>query len=90
MASEDQYKHHDTPIKAKIQEAIEFCERMNLSCYKNDVFRTFEVRHIDEKVSTMSERLQAVINEEDKMTEIIYPLKFSSKFGGVVRGKVLR
>jgi len=45
MASEDQsdYKHHDTPTKAKVQGAIEFCERMNIPYYKNDVFRTFGV-----------------------------------------------
>jgi len=43
MEPEDHYQHHETPTKAKIQGAIEFCERMNISYYKNDVFRTFNV-----------------------------------------------
>jgi hypothetical protein len=32
-----------TPNKAKIQGAVEFCERMNIPYYKEDVFRTFGV-----------------------------------------------
>ncbi len=44
-------------------------------------------KYINEKISTMSERLQAVINEESKMTDywIIYLLKFSSKFDDVMK-----
>ena len=41
MKPEDHHQHHDIPTKAKVQGAIEFCERMNLFYYKNDVFRTF-------------------------------------------------
>jgi len=57
MTSEDQsdYKHHDTFIKAKIQKAIEFCERMNILYYKNDVFRTFEVSKNQEYQMLQSE-----------------------------------
>ena len=43
MNSKDHYLHYKISIKAKIQRAIEFCERMNILYYKNDVFRTFEV-----------------------------------------------
>ncbi len=43
MESENHYNHHDTPTKAKVQRIIEFCERMNISYFKNDVFKTFEV-----------------------------------------------
>ncbi len=57
MTSEDQsdYKHHDTFIKAKIQKAIEFCERINILYYKNDVFRTFEVSKNQEYQMLQSE-----------------------------------
>ena len=41
VSSSDQ--DHDTPAKAKVQGAIEFCERMGIFNYKNDVFRTFNV-----------------------------------------------
>lgn len=34
---------HDTPTKAKVQGAVEFCKRMGIPYYKNDVFRTFNV-----------------------------------------------
>jgi len=43
MKPEDHYQHHETPTKAKIQGAIEFCKQMNISYYKNDVFRTFNM-----------------------------------------------
>ncbi len=43
MEPEDHYNHHDTPTKAKVQGAIEFCERMNIPYFKNDVFKTFGV-----------------------------------------------
>jgi len=43
MEPEDHHQNHETPTKAKIQGAIEFCERMNIPYYKNDVFRTFNV-----------------------------------------------
>ena len=36
-------QHHDPHTKARIQGAIEFCERMGITYYKNDVFRTFNV-----------------------------------------------
>ena len=32
-----------TPNKAKIQGAVEFCEAMGISYYKEDVFRVFNV-----------------------------------------------
>ncbi len=43
MKPENHYNHHDTSTKAKVQRIIEFCERMNISYFKNDVFKTFEV-----------------------------------------------
>ena len=43
MKSENHYQHHETSTKIKIQKIIEFCERMNISYYKNDVFKTFNV-----------------------------------------------
>ena len=33
-----EYNQYPTPIKAKVQGAIEFCDRMNLSYYKEDIF----------------------------------------------------
>jgi len=43
MEPEDHYNHHDTPTKAKVQRAIEFCERMNIPYFKSNVFKTFRV-----------------------------------------------
>jgi hypothetical protein len=37
--------HFPTPTKAKIQGAVEFCDRMGIPHYKEDVFRTFNVSH---------------------------------------------
>lgn len=37
--------HHDTPTKAKVQGAVEFCDRMGIPYHKEDVFRTFNVSH---------------------------------------------
>lgn len=39
------YKHHDTPTKAKVQGAVEFCEKQGIPFFKEDVFRTFGVSH---------------------------------------------
>lgn len=39
------YQHHDTPTKAKIQGAVEFCEKQGIPFFKEDVFRTFGVSH---------------------------------------------
>jgi hypothetical protein len=36
-------KHYSTFNKVKIQEAIEFCEKMKILYYKENVFRTFNV-----------------------------------------------
>ena len=41
--SRERQKHYTTPVKAKVQGAVEFCERMGISYYKEDVFRTFDV-----------------------------------------------
>ena len=41
MESSNEY--HDTPTKAKVQGAVEFCERMGIPYYKNNVFRMFNV-----------------------------------------------
>ena len=39
----DSKLHYHTPRKAKIQGAIEFCEKQGIEYFKNDVFRTFNV-----------------------------------------------
>ena len=36
-------KHIETPTKAKIQGAVEFCEKQGISYHKEDVIRTFDV-----------------------------------------------
>ena len=41
--SRERQKHYTTPVKAKVQGAVEFCERMGISYYKEEVFRTFDV-----------------------------------------------
>ena len=38
-------KNHDTPTKAKVQEAVEFCQKMGIPFFKADVFRTFGVEN---------------------------------------------
>lgn len=38
-------KNVPTPIKAKIQGAVEFCDKIEISYYKEDVFRVFNVGH---------------------------------------------
>lgn len=42
MAGKEPQKHNDTPTKAKIQGAVEFCEAMGFDYYKEDVFRHFK------------------------------------------------
>ena len=37
--------HYPTPTKAKIQGAVEFCDRMGILYFKKDVFRTFNMSH---------------------------------------------
>ena len=39
----DSKLHYYTPRKAKIQGAIEFCEKQGIKYFKNDVFRIFNV-----------------------------------------------
>ena len=36
-------KNNDTPTKAKVQGAVEFCQKMGIPFFKEDVFRTFGV-----------------------------------------------
>ena len=38
-------KNLDTPTKAKVQGAVEFCQKIRLSFFKKNVFRTFNVEH---------------------------------------------
>jgi hypothetical protein len=40
--------HVPTFIKSKIKGAVEFCDKMNISYFKEDVFRTFNVSHASE------------------------------------------
>jgi hypothetical protein len=37
--------HAPTPIKSKIKGAVEFCDRISISYFKEDVFRTFNISH---------------------------------------------
>lgn len=41
-------KHNVTPVKAKIREAVKFCEAMNISFFKKNVFDFFNVSHASE------------------------------------------
>ena len=43
--SSESRMHYPTPTKAKIQGAVEFCDRMGILYFKKDVFRTFNVSH---------------------------------------------
>ena len=36
-------RHYETPTKAKVQGAVEFCQKMGIPFFKADVFRTFNV-----------------------------------------------
>ena len=56
-----------TPARAKVRDAVQFCDRMGIECFKGDVFRTFNVSHRQE-VASMLERLDVVIAGEGKMT----------------------
>ena len=75
------YSHHGTPTKAKVQEAIEFCDRMRISYQKKDVFRTFNVGHIRGwemlQPSSSSRRLVGDENREKTRDRksLINPLK---------------
>lgn len=37
--------HYFTPARAKVRGAVQFCERMGIEYFKEDVFRTFNVSH---------------------------------------------
>ncbi len=37
--------HYFTPAQAKVRGAVQFCERMGIEYFKEDVFRTFNVSH---------------------------------------------
>jgi hypothetical protein len=37
--------HNETPTKVKVQESSNFAKKTNISFYKEDVFRTFNVKH---------------------------------------------
>ena len=41
LESHDGQTHHPTPVRAKIQGAIEFCQAMNIPYFKSDFFRVF-------------------------------------------------
>ncbi len=69
MEPEDHYNHHDTSTKAKVQGAIEFCERMNISYFKNDVFKTFEVSKQQEYQMLQSETFARRRNNDSEHEE---------------------
>ena len=35
--------HYFTPAKAKVRDAVEFCDRIGIDYFKEDIFRTFNV-----------------------------------------------
>jgi hypothetical protein len=37
--------HVSTPIKSKIKDAVEFCDKMSISYFKENAFCTFNVSH---------------------------------------------
>ena len=37
--------YHFTPARARVRGAVQFCERMGIGYFKEDVFRTFDVSH---------------------------------------------
>ncbi len=37
--------HYFTPARAKVRGAVQFCERIGIEYFKEDVFRTFNVSH---------------------------------------------
>lgn len=41
LESYEAQTHHPTPTRAKIQGAVEFCDAMKISYFKEDVFRVF-------------------------------------------------
>ena len=41
LKSHEAQTHHPTPTRAKIQGAVEFCDAMKISYFKEDVFRVF-------------------------------------------------
>jgi hypothetical protein len=44
-SSSEARMHYLTLTKAKIQGVVEFCDRMSISYFKENVFRTFNVSH---------------------------------------------
>jgi hypothetical protein len=40
-------KHVPTPVKAKIQEAVEFCDKMRISYFKKNVFRVYSTIEVE-------------------------------------------
>lgn len=44
-SSVESRKDYPTPTKAKIQGAVEFCDKIDLPYFKEDVFRTFNVSY---------------------------------------------
>lgn len=61
--------HYFTPARAKVRGAVEFCDRMGIDYFKEDIFRTFNVsnregwRFLTDRDS--SRRLQNDPNVED-------------------------
>lgn len=45
LDSHEARKHLPTPTKSKIKGAVEFCDRIGVPYFKEDVFRTFNVSH---------------------------------------------
>ena len=37
--------HYFTPARAKVRGAVQFCKRMGIAYFKEDMFRTFNVSH---------------------------------------------
>lgn len=57
---------YPTPTKAKVQGAIEFCKKMKIPYFKEDVFRTFGVgHHAGWRIVREDERLRRLHDNSD-------------------------
>ena len=61
--------HYFTPARAKVRGAVEFCERMGIRYFKEDVLRTFNVSHTQGheflRAESSSCRLHNDLNREE-------------------------
>ena len=88
-------KHIKTPTKAKIQGAVEFCEKQGISYHKEDVFRTFDVErtrgyaYLREGASSRRHHNNSDVSEARGRHKIVTP-KLIEKWNGYWKKKVWR